>query len=240
MRMLSVSLDWRSLNIRCLSLAAGSAVIKHKDDSTCRDDDQRLSPPGSHRNEEANRYIILDWGMCVMKHREAYMMPLLRRAADWDLSDISCDPRQVAQPPVGRKSRSAVRQINFEELGTGQGVDLKPFLRTWDLSRACLSSVPLVESAKAIVDYAAIWVCACRMDAVTEQLQTLSREIADLGPNIAAAWDAYMNATDPQQKAELKERYDNLDKQLQECRSERRELRRELQRKLPSSGEPMA
>ena len=81
-RMLSVSLGWRSLNIGCLSLAAASAVIEHKDDSTCRDDDQRLSPPGSHRNEEANRYIILDWGMYVMKHREAYMMPYLRRETD--------------------------------------------------------------------------------------------------------------------------------------------------------------
>ena len=86
-----------------------------------------------------------------MKHREAYMMPFLRRVADWDLSDISCDPRQVARPPVKRKSRSAARLINVEELGTGQGVDLEPFLRIWDLSRACYMSLPPVLPARVLL-----------------------------------------------------------------------------------------
>ena len=69
-----------------------------------------------------------------------------------------------------------------------------------------------------------------------EQLQRLNKEMDDLTAKTDAAWDAYLSATDPQQKVELEERCEKLGKQLQDCRSERREL----QLKLPSSGEPTA
>ena len=53
---------------------------------------------------------MLVCGMCMMKHREAYMMSSLRRAADWNLSDINCDGCQNSQHSVGRESGGAVRQ----------------------------------------------------------------------------------------------------------------------------------
>ena len=45
-----------------------------------------------------------------------------------------------------------------------------------------------------------------------------------------------MSATNPQQKTELKERYERLSKEKGDCRSERHDL----QLKLPSSGEHTA
>ena len=72
------------------------------------------------------------------------------------------------------------------------------------------------------------------MDPVKRQLERLNNEVKELTAKTDAAWDAVISATDPQQKAELKERYESLDKELKDCRSERREL----QRKLLSSGEP--
>ena len=74
------------------------------------------------------------------------------------------------------------------------------------------------------------------MDPVERQLKRLNNEFEKLTAKTDAAWDAAMSATDPQQKAELKERYEKLLKEIQECRSERRDL----QLKLPSSGEPTA
>ena len=74
------------------------------------------------------------------------------------------------------------------------------------------------------------------MDPVARQLERLNNEVKKLTAKTDAAWDAVISATDPQQKAELKERYENLDKELKDCRSKRCEL----QRKLPSSGEPTA
>lgn len=74
------------------------------------------------------------------------------------------------------------------------------------------------------------------MDPVERQLERLNNEFEKLTAKTDAAWDAYLSATDPQQKVELKERYDVLTKEFQDCRSERRDL----QLKLPSSGEPTA
>lgn len=74
------------------------------------------------------------------------------------------------------------------------------------------------------------------MDPVERQLERLNNEFEKLTAKTDAAWDAYLSATDPQQKVELKERYETLDKQLQDSRSDRLEL----QRMLPSSGEPTA
>ena len=53
---------------------------------------------------------MLVCGMCIMKHREAYMMSSLRRAADWNMSDISCDGYQNSQHSVGRGPGGAIRQ----------------------------------------------------------------------------------------------------------------------------------
>ncbi|CAK0731510.1 hypothetical protein CVIRNUC_000004 [Coccomyxa viridis] len=69
------------------------------------------------------------------------------------------------------------------------------------------------------------------MDPVERQLETLNSEIADLTAKTEAAWDAFISATDPQQKTELKERYIVLNKEKEDCRSERHDL----QLKLPSS-----
>ena len=74
---------------------------------------------------------------------------------------------------------------------------------------------------------------ACRMDAVREQLQKLNNEIDDLAGKAEATWTAYMSATNPQQKAELKERHEKLEKK-EELLNARRV---KLEDKLPSSGE---
>ena len=78
-------------------------------------------------SEEAKRYVMLDWGLCMLRHRKAYMVPSLWPI--WyppcgeqlveDLSDMSCDPRQAAQLPVRRRSSGAVQQIDSEELAAG-------------------------------------------------------------------------------------------------------------------------
>ena len=74
---------------------------------------------------------------------------------------------------------------------------------------------------------------ACRMDAVREQLQKLNNEVDELADKAEATWDAYMSARNPQQKAELKERHEKLEKK-QELLNARRV---KLEDKLPSSGE---
>ncbi|CAK0731525.1 hypothetical protein CVIRNUC_000006 [Coccomyxa viridis] len=70
------------------------------------------------------------------------------------------------------------------------------------------------------------------MDPVERRLEKLDSEIADLTAKTEAAWDAFISATDPQRKTELKERYIVLNKEKEDCRSERHDL----QLKLPSSG----
>ena len=66
-----------------------------------------------------------------------------------------------------------------------------------------------------------------------EQLQKLNSEIDELAGKAEAAWNAYMDATNPQQKAELKERLEKLEKKEELLNI----MRRDLQNKLPSSGE---
>ena len=66
-----------------------------------------------------------------------------------------------------------------------------------------------------------------------EQLQKLNNEIDDLAGKAEATWTAYMSATNPQQKAELKERHEKLEKK-EELLNARRV---KLEDKLPSSGE---
>ncbi len=73
---------------------------------------------------------------------------------------------------------------------------------------------------------------ACRMDPVREQLQRLNRELDDLTAKIEVAQDNWLKAQDSQEKASLQKVYDVLTRQIQDCRSERRDL----QLKLPSSG----
>ena len=68
------------------------------------------------------------------------------------------------------------------------------------------------------------------------RLEKLDSEIADLTAKTEAAWDAFISATDPQRKTELKERYIVLNKEKEDCRSERHDL----QLKLPSSGKHTA
>ncbi len=66
-----------------------------------------------------------------------------------------------------------------------------------------------------------------------KQLAQLDSEVADLNAKEEAAWRLAMSVTDPQQKAELKERHEKLEK-----RQELLNMRRaKLEDKLPSSGE---
>ena len=66
-----------------------------------------------------------------------------------------------------------------------------------------------------------------------EQLRELNSEIDDLTAKTEAAWDAFINAIDPQQKTDLKERYKVLNKEKEDSVLQRHDL----QLKLPSSGE---
>ena len=77
---------------------------------------------------------------------------------------------------------------------------------------------------------------SCRMDPVGRRLKQLDSESADLAAKVEAACIAFMSATNFQQKTELRERYEKLEKEEEDCESERRDL----QLKLPSSGEHIA
>ena len=68
------------------------------------------------------------------------------------------------------------------------------------------------------------------------RLEKLDSEISNLTAKTEAAWDAFISATDPQRKTELKERYIVLNKEKEDCRSEQQDL----QLKLPSSGKHTA
>ena len=68
------------------------------------------------------------------------------------------------------------------------------------------------------------------------RLEKLDSELANLTAKEEAAWNAFMSASNPLQKTELKERYERLLKEKGDCRSERHDL----QLRLPSSGEHVA
>ena len=73
------------------------------------------------------------------------------------------------------------------------------------------------------------------MDPVEKRLEKLDKEIADLTATVKAAGDAFLSATDPQQKAFLEKCYEKL----AELERDRISQRHDLQLKLSSSGEHM-
>ena len=73
------------------------------------------------------------------------------------------------------------------------------------------------------------------MGPVERQLERLDSEIIELTAKEDAAWNAFLSATDPQQKAVLEKRCENL----AEDRKDRLSQRHDMQLKLPSLGEHM-
>ena len=74
------------------------------------------------------------------------------------------------------------------------------------------------------------------MDPVERRLEKLDSELANLTAKEEAAWNAFVRASNPQQKTKLKERYERLLKEKGDCLSQRHDLHL----KLPSSGEHTA
>ena len=75
--------------------------------------------------------------------------------------------------------------------------------------------------------------CSCRMDPVKQQLDQLNMEVAAVIAKVEAAQAAWLSSEDPQQKADLKEVYEDL----KEEKKRLQEGRRALEAKLSGPGE---
>lgn len=71
------------------------------------------------------------------------------------------------------------------------------------------------------------------MEFLERRLERLDSEIDDVTVEAKAAWAAFISATNPEEKAYLKEHYQELKKEKDDSCSERHDL----QLKLASSGE---
>ena len=75
------------------------------------------------------------------------------------------------------------------------------------------------------------------MDPLKQQLDQLNREVAAVIAKVEAAQAAWLSSEDPQQKADLKEVYEDLKEEKIRLLPSLLEERRALEAKLPGPGE---
>ena len=70
--------------------------------------------------------------------------------------------------------------------------------------------------------------CLCSMDLVKEQLEQLTKEIADTKVQAEATWQAHLNATDDSKSQKLEKHYKELRKERKQLLDQRSALQTQL------------